>query len=500
MHSNADTEYAKSYFETVAPLGWSWDAAMHSKSGGGALCFVKNEHGQLGVFKCLKKGTEKKKKKRFWREISVLSDLSHPNIVKLLAKAGTWYITPRGEPLKSRWKSIVENCHPTVVERRALEFVIQLGNGIAECHTHGLVHRDIKPENIVLMKSNGTEVATLIDFGLVDEDREDESLTLEGEAIGNRACSHDFTRFVSDDAPPWVDVFSLMQVFQWMMASESLQGLTWARPLHWKYISYRNGVTDLFASALRAASAVCSIEETCPKNGTKFLTLIESLFGSRMTIDSTTSTEIFATLLEASSKGMQKRELARVTDIEAISAESTFAEFVLADLKSAIVAGLRIKFSNPGSLEVRVVDDKRIDSLFRLSEYEQIPFSFDSGQVSLDVRVLLRGSEHGVGLRLVIEPLRPSRSIRTLNDGTRINMFSCCLLRGGSSRTGCWFGHDGDDGPADFCYFGFDTSGNIWELGRSYASRPEAITTNQIVERCVSRLCVPSLWERAAEL
>ena len=44
-----------------------------------------------------------------------------------------------------------------------LYVVIQVADGLAEAHSHGIVHRDIKPGNVMMTEKSGVKI---VDFGL----------------------------------------------------------------------------------------------------------------------------------------------------------------------------------------------------------------------------------------------------------------------------------------------------------------------------------------------
>jgi LuxR family maltose regulon positive regulatory protein len=101
---------------------------------------------------------------RFRREGRILSELDHPNIVKVLAtaeEAGQYYIVMEfvaGGSLADRLRQ-----QPRLPLERALAIALELSDALARVHYLNIVHRDIKPSNILL-----TEAGTprLTDFGL----------------------------------------------------------------------------------------------------------------------------------------------------------------------------------------------------------------------------------------------------------------------------------------------------------------------------------------------
>ncbi|GFH48305.1 hypothetical protein CTEN210_04781 [Chaetoceros tenuissimus] len=108
------------------------------------------------------------------REISLLRELEHPNVVRLLdvnqARPGELYLV--FEFVAHDLKTFLDRSQPTgdVTRRQGLpidvvrSFMRQILEGVGYCHTYRILHRDLKPHNL-LISSDGTQVK-LADFGL----------------------------------------------------------------------------------------------------------------------------------------------------------------------------------------------------------------------------------------------------------------------------------------------------------------------------------------------
>jgi serine/threonine protein kinase len=106
---------------------------------------------------------------RFRREARALSQLTHPNTVKVFLygelEDGSLYIIMEFLEGKNL-NQTVRTDGPFSVER-ALPVLIQACGALDEAHKAGIIHRDLKPENIFLVQSDTLhDFAKLLDFGL----------------------------------------------------------------------------------------------------------------------------------------------------------------------------------------------------------------------------------------------------------------------------------------------------------------------------------------------
>ena len=104
--------------------------------------------------------------RRFFREVRVLSGLTHPAIVRYVGHG----VSPRGELfLVMEWVDGIDLAgrlrERTLSIGETLELGARIADALATVHAEGIVHRDLKPSNILLPEGR-CEVAKLGDFGV----------------------------------------------------------------------------------------------------------------------------------------------------------------------------------------------------------------------------------------------------------------------------------------------------------------------------------------------
>jgi eukaryotic-like serine/threonine-protein kinase len=105
---------------------------------------------------------------RFQREISVISQLRHPNIVELYEQGMTrgqfWFAMEyvAGTNLETLAKADPGR-YPI---KQACRLTCQMLKGLEQAHHLGFVHRDIKPENILIAQGPDGLAVKISDFGL----------------------------------------------------------------------------------------------------------------------------------------------------------------------------------------------------------------------------------------------------------------------------------------------------------------------------------------------
>ena len=109
-------------------------------------------------------GQEEKRIKRFVQEAKAASFLDHPNLCTIYeidqTQDGQMFIAMalyEGQTLREKISD------GSIHLENAIDYAIQIANGLAIAHENGIVHRDIKPANIIVTRSG---LVKILDFGL----------------------------------------------------------------------------------------------------------------------------------------------------------------------------------------------------------------------------------------------------------------------------------------------------------------------------------------------
>ncbi len=188
--SNDDDEEEEDFSgQLQAALGAGYRIERELGRGGMSTVFLAydNKHNRQVAIKVLREGAGTVKgARRFRREIDVLAQLQHPNILPLYDSGALngayYYVMPfvAGETLRARL--IREKVLPI---DDALRIACEVADALGHAHAHGIVHRDIKPENILL----SGEHAIVADFGIgkTMKDISGPALTSSGVIVGTPA-------------------------------------------------------------------------------------------------------------------------------------------------------------------------------------------------------------------------------------------------------------------------------------------------------------------------
>ena len=101
--------------------------------------------------------------RRFEQEARSAGLLNHPNILSIYgfgAHEGAPYVVSElleGSTLRDRMAG------SALSPRRAIDYALQVAQGLAAAHEKGIVHRDLKPENLFVTDDGRVKI---LDFGL----------------------------------------------------------------------------------------------------------------------------------------------------------------------------------------------------------------------------------------------------------------------------------------------------------------------------------------------
>lgn len=154
--------------------------------------------------------------KRFQREIKILENLNHENVMPVVAsgvnsKGVPWFVMPKAR--SGSLSDAIERGDTADVDWLKEIFRAAL-TGIAHAHEHQILHRDLKPSNILLFGG----VPKISDFGIAKQ------LDLDGTTLTNSAQELGTLRYMapeqlanSKQAGPPADVYSMGKILAYML-------------------------------------------------------------------------------------------------------------------------------------------------------------------------------------------------------------------------------------------------------------------------------------------
>jgi eukaryotic-like serine/threonine-protein kinase len=199
---------------------------------GGMAAVYRAEQAPLGricAVKVLKEDDARDKdlefSKRFSREASTASRLTHPNTVTIFdygrTDDGVYYMAMEylvGQTLRRA----IRRAGP-FSEERAVHIARQICRALSEAHTFGVIHRDLKPANIFLVEHcDEVDFVKVLDFGLVKpvSETKGEELTRAGFSMGSPKYMAP-ERVRGDRVDVRADIYSLGIIMYEMIAGKA---------------------------------------------------------------------------------------------------------------------------------------------------------------------------------------------------------------------------------------------------------------------------------------
>lgn len=238
------------------------------------------------------KATDPESRDRGFEEARAIAALNHPNIASIYevseGEDGPVLVLEYlpGETLKSR----ISTGRLGVAE--ILQYGLQIAEGLAYAHRHGLVHGDVKPANLMFTEDGRLKIT---DFGLA-RSFDEHTVTLNGKIAGT-------PRYMAPECfEGWptdcrTDIFSLGMVLDEMAGGRRM-------PAAFLSVVARATARERaqrFASMQDLAFALSRVEEAPDASlcETQTILVIEDDEGLRNTLEMSLSTEGYSVLLTA---------------------------------------------------------------------------------------------------------------------------------------------------------------------------------------------------------
>ncbi|KAL6065602.1 calcium calmodulin-dependent protein kinase type 1G [Balamuthia mandrillaris] len=164
-------------FIIFEPIEDEFDLGEEIGKGGFSVVYkaTRKKDGEEFAVKCIKKKlVEGDDIKLLRREIQIMTQLEHPNILKLFQvyeDDEQFYLVMELVKGKELFDKIVER--GMYSERDASNIIFQVVSAVDYLHENGIAHRDLKPENLLAAGDGADEIIKIADFGFAKSFSED---------------------------------------------------------------------------------------------------------------------------------------------------------------------------------------------------------------------------------------------------------------------------------------------------------------------------------------
>lgn len=172
---------------------------------------------------------------RFLQEAQVSVQIQSPHVVRVIdvdqQQGGLAYIVMEyleGRTLQTLYEDLYK-AGQRLSYPDAMEYAMQMLEGVEAAHTAGIVHRDLKPDNVIITKDKrGEPLLKLLDFGIAKlkvTGQLDRGLTRPGVVMGTPEYMAPEQAYSADTVGPEADIFSLgVMIFEMLAGRRPVGG------------------------------------------------------------------------------------------------------------------------------------------------------------------------------------------------------------------------------------------------------------------------------------